>query len=131
MLCTRVRWYDPITGAISPNEFFPLQSAHLIIPLRYLPFELVLKVFHSLQLAVGKKVKVAFNLSLKQFFDKNLSNQLISLCKVYNVDPCYIKLEITESVAASNINDVIQIISRLRLLGMEIELMIMVLAFQV
>lgn len=118
-----VRWYDPIKGFISPNEFIPIaERAGLIIPLGYLLFELVLKELHSLQLAVGKKVKVAFNLSLKQFFDKNLSNQLIFLCKVYNVDPRYIKLEITESVAASNINNVIQIISRLRLLGMEIEL---------
>ena len=118
-----VRWCDPIKGFISPGEFIPLaERAGLIIPLGYLLFELVLKELHSLQLAVGKKVKVAFNLSLKQFFDTNLSNHLISLCKVYNVDPHYIKLEITESVAASNINDVIQIISRLRLLGMEIEL---------
>lgn len=118
-----VRWHDPIKGFISPDEFIPLaERAGLIIPLGYLLFELVLKELSSLQLAVGKKVKVAFNLSLKQFFDKNLSNQLISLCKIYNVDPHYIKLEITESVAASNINDVIQIIANLRLLGMEIEL---------
>lgn len=118
-----VRWYDPIKGYISPCEFIPLaERAGLIIPLGYLLFELVLKELHSLQLAVKKKVKVAFNLSLKQFFDTNLSSHLIQLCNIYNVDPSYIKLEITESVAASNINDVIRIISKLRLLGMEIEL---------
>ena len=118
-----VRWFDPIRGFISPCEFIPLaERSGLIIPLGYLLFELVLKELHALQLAVKKKVKVAFNLSLKQFFDTNLSTHLIHLCKVYNVDPHYIKLEITESVAASNINDVIQIISKLRLLGMEIEL---------
>lgn len=117
------RWYDPIKGFISPCEFIPLaERAGLIIPLGYLLFELVLKELHSLQLAVGKKVKVAFNLSLKQFFDHNLSNHLLYLCKVYKVNPAYIKLEITESVAASHIDDVIQIIAKLRSLGMEIEL---------
>ena len=118
-----VRWYDPIKGYISPSEFIPLaEDAGLIIPLGYLLFELVLKELHALQGAVKRDVKVAFNLSLKQFFDTKLSSHLIHLCNVYNVNPRYIKLEITESVAASNINDVIQIISKLRLLGMEIEL---------
>ena len=118
-----VRWYDPIKGYIAPCEFIPLaEDAGLIIPLGYLLFELVLKELHALQNTVKKDVKVAFNLSLKQFFDAKLSSHLIHLCNVYNVDPRYIKLEITESVAASNINDVIQIISKLRLLGMEIEL---------
>ncbi|WP_332649869.1 sensor domain-containing protein [Lysinibacillus sp. 54212] len=118
-----VRWHDPIKGVISPGEFIPIaERTGLIIPLGYLLFELVLQEFHSLQQAVGMKVKVAFNLSLKQFFDSNLSTHLISLCEVYKVDPHDIILEITESVAATNIDNVIQIIAKLRLLGMEVAL---------
>lgn len=118
-----VRWYHANKGYIPPCDFIPLaERAGLIIPLGYLLFELVLKELHSLQLAVKKDIKVAFNLSLKQFFDINLSSHLIHLCNLYDVDPRYIKLEITESVAAANINDVIQIIANLQSLGMEIEL---------
>ncbi|MFF5995993.1 EAL domain-containing protein [Lysinibacillus sp. KU-BSD001] len=118
-----VRWHDPIQGIISPGEFIPIaERTGLIIPLGYLLFELVLQEFHSLQLAAGKKIQVAFNLSLKQFFDTNLTNHLISLCEVYKVNPHDIKLEITESVAATNIENVIHIISKLRSLGMEVAL---------
>ena len=118
-----VRWNDPILGSVSPGEFIPLaERTGLIIPLGYLLFELVLLDLPKLQEATGKKVKVAFNLSLKQFFDAKLISKLKQLCNDYEIDPSYIKIEITEGVSTTRTDYVVSVIRQLRDLGMEVEL---------
>ncbi|KOS69033.1 hypothetical protein AEA09_11075 [Lysinibacillus contaminans] len=118
-----VRWNNPLLGDISPAEFIPVaERTGFIIPLGYLLFELVVQDLPNLQKAIGKDIKVAFNLSLKQFFDTKLISKLMHLCELYQVDPHYIKIEITEGVSSSKIPYVISIIKQFRDLGMEVEL---------
>ena len=117
------RWENPILGNVPPSEFIEVaEKSGLILPLGYLLFELMLIDLPRLQKAVGRPIKVAFNLSLKQFIDIKLTEKLIELCKRYKVDPQFIKIEITEGVAAHKIHNVQSVINALRNVGMEIEL---------
>lgn len=118
-----VRWDNPSLGNISPAEFIPVaERTGLIIPLGYSLFELAVQDLPKLQKAIGKNIKVAFNLSLKQFFDTKIISKVIHLCQQYRVEPRYIKIEITEGVSSSNIPYVISIIKQFRDFGMEVEL---------
>lgn len=118
-----VRWEDETLGFISPSEFIPIaERTGLILPLGYDLFEMVIQDLPKLKEVAGDHIKVAFNLSLKQFFDKNLIINIVQLCKKHCVDPQEIKIEITESVSSKRTEDVISVIQQLRNLGMEVEL---------
>lgn len=117
------RWKDESLGFISPAEFVPIaEKTGLIVPLGYLLFERTLQDFSILQKIYGKNIKIGFNLSLKQFFDKELISKLIYYCVKYSIDPSNIKMEITEGVAARKTSAVNEVIKQLRQLGMTVEL---------
>lgn len=118
-----VRWDHPTLGNLSPAEFIPVaERTGLIIPLGYSLLELTVQDFPKLRQVFGENIKVAFNLSLKQFFDTKILSKFIQLCNQYHVAPHNIKIEITEGVSSSNIPYVISIIRQFRDLGMEVEL---------
>lgn len=117
------RWYDETHGFISPAKFIPLaERTGLIIPLSYLLFEQMLQDFLRLQNVMSKQIKIAFNLSIRQFFDEQLVSRLLQLCEKYNIQSSCIKIEITEGISAFSVENVIPIIQKLYDSGMEVEI---------
>lgn len=95
-----VRWENPTLGRIPPDRFIPLAEANgIIIPLG----EWVLrtacaqtKMWHQEGFS---SLKIAINLSAKQLHSKFIIQSINNLLKEINLDPNYIELELTESVA--------------------------------
>jgi diguanylate cyclase (GGDEF)-like protein/PAS domain S-box-containing protein len=119
-----VRWQHPKRGLIAPNEFIPFaEETGLIIPLgEWILAEACqqLKTWHKTQ-PLLKEATVSVNLSSKQFSQPNLSNQVENILKDSDLDPKYLRLEITESNLMENAENGIAALKQLRSLGVQID----------
>lgn len=114
-----VRWKHPELGIISPLEFIPIaEESSLIVPLgRWILQEAgrQSKKWHD----AGIKIKMAVNVSAKQFEDPQFIEIIHLVLTENQLNPQYFGLEITESVM-QNINQSSMIINDLKKLGVKI-----------
>lgn len=93
------RWYDPVLGAVGPNEFIPLaEERGLIIPLGNWVINEVFRQLAAWQLE-GHTMpgKIAINIASRHFEDPRLIDNLQRKCAAHGVTPSQICLELTES----------------------------------
>jgi len=116
-----IRWQSRESGLISPGEFIPLaEEMGLISSIG----EWVLwtacaqnRTWQSLGLP---PVRVAVNLSARQFQQKNLVKIIAQVLESTKLPPHYLELEITESIAMQDIPTTISILQTLRGMGIQI-----------
>ena len=119
-----VRWSDPRRGLVSPGEFIPLaESSGLIVPLGQWVLETACAQLadwsHKPEM-VG--LTVAVNVSLKQFRQADFVDRVLLVLRLTGADPRRLKLELTESILAADIHDVISKMNALRALGVRFAL---------
>jgi EAL domain-containing protein (putative c-di-GMP-specific phosphodiesterase class I) len=114
-----VRWKDTRGGMISPAEFIPMAEAlGLIFPLGQQVLEIACK-----QLAVWayrpkfSHLTIAVNVSARQFNQDGFVEQIQSALELSGANPHRLKLEITESMLVSSIEDVIAKMNALKSIG--------------
>lgn len=105
-----LRWQHPQRGLVSPTEFIPLaEETGLILPLGHW----VLQAACS-QLAVWAEqpemahLTLAVNVSAHQFRQPEFVNQVLEVLKNTGVNPRMLKLELTESLLVSDVDEVIE-----------------------
>ncbi len=112
-----IRWHHPQKGLLFPDEFIPVaEECGLIIELGKIVLNKACK-----QLAEwhknGNKVMIAVNLSAKQFRDPFLIDYVTDMINEYGIDPAYLELEITETVAIEDVNYAVKTIEKLKQFG--------------
>lgn len=113
-----LRWNHPINGYIPPDEFISLaEKTGLIIDIGDWVLKEACKQNKAWQDKGYEPVIVSVNLSAKQFHQKGLVENIESILASSGLDPCYLELEITESIAMSNEAFIIDTMKRLRKLG--------------
>ena len=115
-----VRWNHPRKGLMSPSEFIPLaESTGLITPM----------TVQILKNACDKLVEwqdlfaplmLSVNLSARNFSDAQLVDQLETIVRESGIRPASLKLEITETALMKNAAETIELLKRLRALGVSI-----------
>jgi diguanylate cyclase (GGDEF)-like protein len=115
-----VRWHSEELGTVPPAEFIPIaEKTGLIIELGR---HIISKAFLALAEWEDSGIpleKLSINISMRQFMHYSFVADVKALCQEYLTDSLVSKItfEITESVAAEDLNKVIAIIHELRKLG--------------
>ncbi|WP_428420557.1 EAL domain-containing protein [Methylibium sp.] len=118
-----LRWTDPVRGQISPTEFIPLaEETGLILPIG----DWVLRTACAQNLAWQRAglapIRVAVNLSVRQFEQPDLARRIQQVLLETGLDPHDLGVEITESVMMIDGTHVARTLGELKALGVEISL---------
>jgi predicted signal transduction protein with EAL and GGDEF domain len=115
-----VRWPHPRLGLIRPDDFISIaEQTGLIHPLTLWVIEAALRqrrAWASSSLAVP----VAVNLSMRNLHDQHLPESLAGLLRKWGGDPDWLVLEITESSLMADPARALQVLGRLREMGLRI-----------
>ncbi len=100
-----IRWNSPERGRVSPAEFIPLaEKTGLIIPLGQWILETACKQIKDWQKEGLPHLEIAVNISSKQFHQPNLAQEILNILTRYEIEPYWLKLELTESVLVQEID---------------------------
>lgn len=116
-----IRWTNPRLGGIPPSDFIPLaEETGLILPIG----EWVLRTAcrqHMVWCGQGiPPVKMAVNLSVRQFQDDKLVAKVAGALRDTGMDPALLELEITEGIAMFKFDFVYNKLMELKRLGVQI-----------
>lgn len=116
-----VRWRHPINGLVFPDQFIHIaESTGLMIELGNIIIEesiFQIQEWNKLGL-VG--LKIAINLSARQFQDPKLVSFISSMLLNYQVNPSQIEFEITETLSMTNMTNTLRILTELKTIGVSI-----------
>jgi len=115
---TLIRWQNPTRGLVSPAKFIPIaEETGLIVPIG----EWVLRTACAQSLAWQAQgfpaLKIAVNLSARQFKQQNLVETVTQVLDATGLDPNYLELELTESLMVDNIQQSINVMQQLHNMG--------------
>lgn len=118
-----VRWENPKLGLVPPVKFITLAEENgLIIPIG----KWVLKnacIQNKLWQDLGyAPMRVAVNLSVRQFEENNLIEVVDEILKETGLQPQYLELEVTETIAMKNMELIVKNLRKLKAMGIHIAL---------
>lgn len=98
-----IRWQHPDLGVVYPSEFIGLaEETGLIVPLGAWVLRTACAQNKVWQDAGLPPATIAVNLSARQFQDRLLVENIVKVLEETGLDPRWLELEITESVAMQN-----------------------------
>lgn len=116
-----VRWLHPQRGLIHPAEFILVaEETGLIIPVGDLVLRNACMQNKKWQEAGLPELRMAVNLSARQFKQPNLVQKISRILEETGMEPQYLELEITESSVMHDVDLTIKTLLELRELGISI-----------
>lgn len=118
-----VRWQHPVLGIVSPADFIPVaEETGLIIPLGEWVLRAACRQNVLWQRAGLPALSVSVNLSLRQFQQADLVEEINRILTESGLDPKYLELELTESVIMKDATQAIETLNLLKQIGIDISL---------
>jgi EAL domain-containing protein (putative c-di-GMP-specific phosphodiesterase class I) len=116
-----IRWKHPDKGLIPPMQFIPLaETSGLIIPIGEFVIRSACRQIKTWQEAGYKQMKIALNVSSRQFDQQGLIEIVKEALQDTMISPQCLELEITESTIMRNPEKAIQILMKVKAMGIGI-----------
>ncbi len=118
-----VRWQHPERGLIAPDRFIPLaEETGLICQIDEWVMRAACLQNRAWQLMGLPPVRIAVNLSGRQFLQANTVQTIAEVLSETELNPEYLEIEITETIAMTDVNFTVSILQQLQLMGIHISL---------
>ncbi|MBD1864146.1 MULTISPECIES: EAL domain-containing protein [Trichocoleus] len=116
-----LRWQHPQIGVIPPNQFIPLaEETGLICPIGEWVIRTACEQHQAWYAAGLPLMRIAVNLSARQFQQRDLVKTIVQILQETQTQPCYLELEITESIAMQDVEFTVAVLQELRQMGIQI-----------
>jgi diguanylate cyclase (GGDEF)-like protein len=116
-----IRWKHPEKGMLYPDQFIDIaEQAGSIIDIDYWVIETACKQLKRWKETNVPPVLLSINISTKTFETKKFIPDLMEFVRLYQVDPSYIQLELTERIIIKNVEESIQRLQLLRNMGFRV-----------
>lgn len=118
-----IRWRHPQKGLLSPGIFIPIfEKNHYIIQVDFYVFECVCRFIRSLLDQGQKCFPISSNFSRLHLDQPDFVPHLIEIAEKYRVPPEYLEIEITETVAMADFDQLIIAVDQLKDKGFQVSI---------
>ncbi|OFW34287.1 MAG: hypothetical protein A2074_05585, partial [Candidatus Aquicultor primus] len=118
-----IRWMHPDLGLVYPAEFIPMaEETGLIVPIGEWVLSTACAQNKAWQDAGYAPIRMAVNLSCRQFQQVDLAERVARIVKETGLDPSYLELEITESVLMKDADAAVDTLNKLKKKGIYISI---------
>lgn len=119
-----LRWQNSRRGFVSPADFIPIaEDSGLIISItQWILRESCVQVAEWRKLSRYENLMVSVNISGKHFINGSLVKDVVRALDASNLCPSALKLEITESTAMDNAERTIEVLEKLKNLGIQLSI---------
>lgn len=118
-----VRWQSPKLGLVPPGKFISLaEETGLIVQIGKWVLKNACSQIKAWQDMGYPPLRVAVNLSVRQFEENNLIEVVEEILKDTKLEPQYLELEVTETMAMKNMELIVKTLRKLKDKGIHIAL---------
>jgi diguanylate cyclase (GGDEF)-like protein/PAS domain S-box-containing protein len=118
-----LRWRHPELGQVPPVRFIGVaEETGLIVEIGAWVLRTACQQNADWQAAGLPQLRVAVNLSARQFHDKGLEAHIVAALEDSGLEPQYLELELTESLMMENVDAAVDTLTRLKQLGVALSI---------
>lgn len=118
-----IRWFQPRSGWVNPADFIPVaEDTGMIVALTQWVLRQACEQAQAWRDMNLPALRISVNVSAIDFRQRDFVDDLAVILKQTGLPPAQLELEITESVLMQNVDDTVDILNRIKAMGVRLTL---------